>query len=240
MAYKTFALNERIAVTIYKRRANRSLRLSITSDNKVRVSIPAWAPYRAGLEFARSRLTWIEQQLKPTLVLQEGQVIGKAHRLHFNSGGQMERPRSRRKGGAVVVTYPTGMSVNSAEVQAVAQRAAVAALRFQAEQLLPQRLAQLAQQHNFTYKSITIKQLRGRWGSCDHQHNIVLNLYLMQVPWELIDYVLLHELVHTKVLRHGPEFWEQFEHVLPDAKQRRKQIHEHQPILRGSSLANVT
>lgn len=236
MAYKTFALNERVSVTIYKRRRSRSLRLSITSEGKVRVSIPAWAPYRSGLEFARSRLSWIEAQMHAPHVLVDGQAIGKAHRLVLVADASSQKPYSRRKEGSVTVTYPLHLSSDDPAVQAIAQRAAVEALRHQAEQLLPQRLATLAAKHDFTYKSVSVKRLRGRWGSCDQDHNIVLNLFLMQLPWELIDYVLIHELVHTKVLRHGPDFWAAFSEVTPHAKQLRTRMKEYQPMLRSPSV----
>ncbi len=83
MAFKQFALDASTPVTIYKRKASRSLRLSIAADGKVRVSIPTWAPYRAGLEFARSRQGWIEGQRATSQILADGQAIGKAHHLKF-------------------------------------------------------------------------------------------------------------------------------------------------------------
>jgi predicted metal-dependent hydrolase len=120
------------------------------------------------------------------------------------------------------------------EIQSAARKTGIRALRRQAETLLPQRLDQLARQHEFSYRSVAIKQLKGRWGSCDQHANIVLNLFLMQLPWEHIDYVILHELTHTNVLRHGPDFWQAMEKVLPEVKQLRKQLRLHQPVLVGS------
>ena len=76
--------------------------------------------------------------------------------------------------------------------------------------------------------------MTSRWGSCDQQHNIVLNLFLMQLPWELIDYVLVHELAHTQVLRHGPDFWQLMERLLPDCRSLRRRMRDHQPVLDSS------
>jgi predicted metal-dependent hydrolase len=53
----------------------------------------------------------------------------------------------------------------------------------------------------------------------------------MQLPWHLIDYVLLHELTHTKVMRHGAPFWEELERHAPTAKLLRKEINTHRPLL---------
>jgi predicted metal-dependent hydrolase len=232
MAFKQFALDERTQVTIYKRKSSRSLRLSIAADGTVKVSIPTWTPYRAGLEFARSRRSWIEEQRHEPKHLVSGQPVGKAHRLIFLQKSSISRPGGRVKGSEIIVSYPPGMVPADAAVQKAALATAIKALRQQAENLLPQRLATLASKYDFSYKEVSVKQLKGRWGSCDQHGNITLNLYLMQLPWDLIDYVLLHELTHTQVLHHGPDFWDRMTDVSPDAKGLRKRIRDHQPVLR--------
>jgi hypothetical protein len=231
MAYKEFALDERTSVTIYKRKASRSLRLTIAADGKVKVSIPTWAPYRAGLEFARSRRAWIDSQRVESSLLQTGRPVGKAHRLLFLQKSTISKPSGRITGGEIIISYPAGLSIDDENVQQMARTTAIKALRQQAERLLHQRLETLAQKHGFEYSSVSVKRLKGRWGSCDQHQNIVLNLYLMQLPWELIDYVLLHELTHTRILRHGPDFWAAMQRVLPNVKAIRKEMKQHQPVL---------
>ena len=231
MAFKKFQVAE-LPVTIYKRRSSRSLRLSIQSSGEVRVSIPVWAPYSAGISFAHARLDWIRRQLPerpPSLA--EGQLVGKYHRLRFVAAN-VNKPSVRLKQTEVVVRHPLGSAISDAAVQAAAERGALKALRLQAEQLLPQRLAQLAQTHGCTYRQVSVKRLKSRWGSCDSRQNIVLNFYLMQLPWECIDYVLLHELAHTRVMQHGPKFWAEMERLLPDVKRLRKLLRTDRPLLR--------
>lgn len=231
MAFKQFQLDDGTTVTIYKRSSSRNLKLSITPTGEVRVSIPRWAPYKTGVEFARSKHTWIQAKRPTSSLLQNGQTVGKAHRLKFVTG--QSKITTRIKQNEVVVGYPDSLSQTDPEVQAAAQKAGIRALRRQAEALLPQRLEGLAATHGLTFRSVTIKQLKGRWGSCDHEKNIVLNLFLMQMPWDCIDYVLLHELTHTQVLRHGPDFWRVLENMLPDVKQRRKTLRTFEPVLQA-------
>lgn len=233
MAHRQFTLAEGVVIDVYKRRGNRNLRMSVTPRGVVRVSIPTWAPYKAGVAFAQARIDWIKQQSRPTVLLTHNQAVGKAHHLNFEVA-DVARPTSRLSGSSITIRYPAHLTAGSEAVQAAAQRAAVRALRQQAEQLLPQRLASLAKQHDFTYASVSIKQLRGRWGSCDQNKHIVLNLYLMQLPWELIDYVILHELVHTRILKHGPPFWAEMEQYVSKLSAIRKQMRAQQPILHGS------
>jgi predicted metal-dependent hydrolase len=134
-------------------------------------------------------------------------------------------------GTTVLVSHPGGELAASPAVQRMAEEACVRALRRQAKRLLQQRLAYLAALHGFTYNEVAIKRLKSRWGSCDQHRNIVLNLFLMQLPWELIDYVLLHELTHTRVLRHGPDFWRAMSEVSPAATTLRKDLRAHQPTV---------
>jgi predicted metal-dependent hydrolase len=217
-------------VSLYKRRGTRHVRLSLASSGQVRVTMPSWAPYQVGIEFAKTKATWILAQRQPAHVLEDGQPVGKAHHIHFMV---INTPRvtTRVHRNMIYVGVPGGESVDSDKVQQAVRKASVRALRLEAEQLLPQRLASLAREHGFSYRSVNIKQMKGRWGSCSHQQDIVLNCFLMQLPWDLIDYVILHELTHTRVMAHGRPFWDElgkYAHNLPEL---RKRMREHQPVL---------
>jgi len=232
MAFKTFAIEGIGDVTIYKRRGARSLRLTIRSDGSFRVTIPTWTPYASGVAFARSRTEWLQAHARPTTAgLSSGQQIGKAHRLMFKSSTTASKPSSRIRGSLIVITHPSKLDSSHASVQKLATTASIRALRAQAEQLLPLRLQELAQKHGFRYRSVSVKQLKTRWGSCDQSQNITLNLFLMQLPWHLIDYVLLHELTHTKVMQHGPVFWQAMEQVEPRTPALRKEMKAHNTSL---------
>ena len=237
MATKQVVIPQIGQVTIYKRRGNRSLRLSIGAGGEVRVSMPVWLPYRAGEQFAASKAPWIAAQrteAQPAL-LQHGQAIGKAHRLHFEQAALATKVQARLAPNEVRVRFPLLASPHEPAVQRAAQRASIRALRKEAEALLPQRLQTLAQQTGFTYADVAVKQLKSRWGSCSSSKEITLNLFLMQLPWHLIDYVLVHELVHTKVMRHGTPFWREFESHVPHAKRLRREIGNYQPVLSPGS-----
>ena len=80
-------------------------------------------------------------------------------------------------------------------------------LRRNAKIILPPRLYQLSVQHHLSYKSVKINSSSGRWGSCSARGNINLSYYLVLLPKHLIDYVLLHELSHTREMNHGEGFW---------------------------------
>jgi predicted metal-dependent hydrolase len=232
MATKTIEIPEIGTVTLYKRRGNRSLRLSLGAGGEVRVSLPTWVPYKAGEQFARTKADWINAHRRPVGEgLRHGQAIGKAHRLHFQPSAMATRVSTRLRQNQIEITHPATYQPHHSSVQKAAHAASIRALRREAEMLLPQRLRTLSVQTGLSYTSMGVKQLKSRWGSCSTDQAITLNLFLMQLPWHLIDYVLLHELAHTKVMRHGAPFWAELERHTPKAKQLRKEIRDYHPVL---------
>lgn len=232
MATKQVNLPEIGAVTLYKRKGNRSLRLTIGIKGEVRVSLPYWLPYKAGEQFAMAKKEWIDANRTRTSVqLRHGHAIGKAHRLCFEPIVMATRVQTRVAANEVRISYPAMYAEHDPEIQSAAHKGGLRALRKEAEALLPQRLEALAARTGFSYNSVSVKQLKSRWGSCDSQQNIILNLFLMQLPWHLIDYVLVHELTHTKVMQHGAPFWKEMERHLPNAKLLRRQMSDYHPIL---------
>lgn len=232
MATKQVEIPSIGSVTLYKRRGSRSLRLSIGSAGEIRVSMPYWLPYTAGEAFARSKADWITAHRLPAAEhLRHGQAVGKAHRLFFDPVPQASKVTTRLKDNQIEISHPASVPAHDPKVQQAARKASIRALRREAERLLPMRLRQLAAQEEFSFRSVSIKQLKSRWGSCSSKQEIVLNLFLMQLPWHLIDYVLLHELAHTKVMQHGAPFWQELERHAPHAKRLRKEIGQYHPVL---------
>lgn len=100
----------------------------------------------------------------------------------------------------------------------------VESLRRQAKLYLPSRTRMLAERHGFEVRRIFIKNNRSNWGSCSKRGNINLNLHLMNVPEELRDYVILHELCHLKHMNHGPEFHSLLEELCPDHRMKSREL----------------
>ncbi|HSX46367.1 MAG TPA: YgjP-like metallopeptidase domain-containing protein [Patescibacteria group bacterium] len=219
-------------VILQKRKGARSMRLTVGHDGALRVSMPSWSPYYMGEAFARSKLDWIvaQQATRQQPLFTAGQRIGKAHRLQFVE--ETRQTISSRVGmTSIVVRMPLGTMHESDAAQAAVRKAAVRALKQEAAQLLPDRVHELAKRYGFNYRSVTIKRLKSRWGSCNSHQEIALNCYLMQLPWELIDYVILHELTHTRIMAHGPSFWDELSRYVVSLNDKRKAIKAHQPAL---------
>ena len=90
--------------------------------------------------------------------------------------------------------------------------------RAKAKRKLSRRLKYLADKHGFTYNRAFIRNQRTRWGSCSHKNDISLNMKLVRLPDELMDYVILHELTHTRCKNHSSEFWAELDRLVGNGK----------------------
>jgi predicted metal-dependent hydrolase len=236
MAQKTVFVPEIGELILSKRRGATHMRLSINAAGKVRVGMPYWTPYQAGVVFARSKADWINKNLNKhnTALLKEGDLIGKSHRLHYIYKVGQNTVTTRVNPNSVTVT--SGLELHNPKVQKKAMDACEKALKVEASTLLPMRLKSLAQKFDFTYKDVEIRKLTARWGSCSNKKNIKLSYYLMQLPWNLIDYVLIHELVHTKHMHHGKDFWDDFKKAIPNARALQKEIRSYKPLVQAHKI----
>jgi hypothetical protein len=88
----------------------------------------------------------------------------------------------------------------------------------QAALVLSLRLSVLAKQHGFKYEKVRITSARTRWGSCSAKGTLSFTWRLVMAPPEVVDYVIVHELAHTKVANHSKEFWALVETIMPGHK----------------------
>lgn len=91
-----------------------------------------------------------------------------------------------------------------------------------AKKVLLIRVAYFARQMGVTYGRVTIRNQKTRWGSCSQAGNLNFNCHLAEMPDEILDYVVVHELCHRKQMNHSRQFWAEVEKVLPDYQIRRK------------------
>lgn len=89
-----------------------------------------------------------------------------------------------------------------------------------------------AREMGTSFVSVRVSSARGRWGSCTHDNRIRYTFRLIYAPKEVIDYVVVHELAHTKYKNHSSAFWREVEKYLPDYKLKRKWLKERNILMR--------
>ena len=128
-------------------------------------------------------------------------------RLHLEEG-RFSRFTLRINEEDTTICCPPQTDFSQKPVQELLRNAIIRALKRSAQNYLPPLLSELAEHYGFKYKKVKITGSKSRWGSCSATGSINLSCYLMLLPPHLMDYVLLHELTHTKEMNHGPKFWE--------------------------------
>ncbi len=95
-----------------------------------------------------------------------------------------------------------------------------------AREYIPKRVHELAFLYGFEIGKIRIKKLKSRWGSCTLKKNFSFNYALMKYSPRAIDYVIIHELCHTKIMNHSKDFWNLVASIMPEYKEARKELKE--------------
>jgi len=99
--------------------------------------------------------------------------------------------------------------------------------RNRARVVLALRLSELAGRHGFNYNKLYVRNQKTRWGSCSSKDNISLNMNLVSLPEELRDYVILHELVHTRHKNHSKAFWAELDGLVGNSKRFKKEFRKY-------------
>lgn len=206
------------------------MRATVAPNGTLRVSVPSYAPLFMVKRMITSSRLELRKLLesRPTLVLVDGMRIGKSHTLLIRQGPALS---VKRTGLHVIATLPPEVSTQDTAVVDTIRTQIRAILRKEAKAHLPKRIAFLAQQHGFAYSSLRFTHASSRWGSCNNMQAISLNIALMNIPFELLDYVLIHELAHTKHLNHSKDFWSEVERADPDFKAHRTQLKQYNPAV---------
>jgi len=90
------------------------------------------------------------------------------------------------------------------------------------ERLIFERMMHFSDMTGLHPASIKISEAKTRWGSCSPKGHVKISGRLGSAPLEIIDYVIVHELVHLEEKNHAKRFWKKVEAILPDYKERRK------------------
>jgi predicted metal-dependent hydrolase len=103
--------------------------------------------------------------------------------------------------------------------------------RNEAQKVLVERLEALSIRYGIQYNKVFIRKQKTLWGSCSWKNNINLNINLVRLPDELMDYTILHELVHTRIKDHSKHFWDELEKIVSNAKENDKQLNRYVGLL---------
>ena len=104
-------------------------------------------------------------------------------------------------------------------------------LKENAKRIFTQVTADTAKRMGVTYQSVGVNSAKSRWGSCSGENAIHFTFRLLYAPKAVIEYVIVHELAHTKHHNHSKAFWFEVAKFVPDWKERRAWLKQHGALM---------
>jgi len=173
--------NKKIDYTLKKSNRAHRVRLSVSHDGSVAVTIPYGLRESIAEGFLKEKVNWLFSQLDFVKQFEGRIVIKKTKRDYkLNKEKTLEFVKSR-------VEY-------------------------------------FSKLYRFEYNRILVKNQKTRWGSCSKKGNINFNYKIVFLPERLADYIIVHELCHTKELNHSKSFWNLVAEILPDYQELRREV----------------
>ncbi|MDP4219224.1 MAG: SprT family zinc-dependent metalloprotease [Bacteroidota bacterium] len=191
-------MNPKISKYIVERKKVKYARITVHHDCRVKVTIPLRYTDSDLLLFLAEQANWIEKHVSN---------FGRDSDLYLSLGA-----------GEIPFL---GEAINPG-FEITDKRVLEQWYRKAAKEYLFTRIEILSAIHGYRYNRVSIRDAKTRWGSCSIKKNISLNWRLMKAPPHIIDYVILHELVHTVVFNHSKLFWTRVAECCPEYSDAKK------------------
>ncbi|MBN2601378.1 MAG: M48 family metallopeptidase [Candidatus Marinimicrobia bacterium] len=215
----------------------RRLNISIRHNHSIRVAVPFGISLQNAYKFVDDHLDWIKNALQHVRRIEiirqprfdssfrtrDHQLVLQIHdKQYFSYQISTEN---------ITVYYPATVNAEDDNVQKIILKAVIETFREEAKQYMPDRVALLANRFGFKFNRVFIKNLKSRWGSCSARNNINLNLQLMRFDDDVIDYLILHELLHIRIKNHSRDFWQALEKIYPRFRDAREILKSAKPYI---------
>ena len=221
---------EEIPVEKIIRSRRRTIGLEVTPAATLIVRAPLRAPAAYIEEIIRQKRSWIlrkfdemkQRPLSPCYEYAEGEVfffLGRAYPLQVVNEGSITIERSDK------------LNISRTRMPDIRNQIK-RWYREEAHKEIHARCMWFSMKTGHVPTTIRITDARQRWGSCTHKGGLNFSWRLVQAPPEIIDYVVVHELVHISQPDHSKKFWAKVREIIPDYEQRRKWLRENERLLK--------
>lgn len=238
MNEKTVILDNVGPVTIYRNKLANRIKITVKHGGGIRVTIPWTASFESGERFLHEKRQWVEKTLGKIarnpmanrLILPGHLFTTRNYRYEVVPAAvQKVRIKYSKEQKLVCFEYPIEAQVESPEIQKSLKQVVEGLLRFEAKRFLPSRATELASRLGYKINRVVVKNNKSNWGSCSSLQNINLNLHLMRLPDRVIDFIIVHELVHTVIPNHGVKFKATMKRYFPDAGELERETKKIRP-----------
>ena len=221
-----------IGLVLYRKNSRaRNISIRISRNGEVKVTVPRLCTFQTAERFVLKKQLWIKKKIisleskkEQKLVWEDGTFLSMHKGRIYIEKGESEIIEVMQRGSDYQLKLPAGFQKDNEEDQYSLKNEIGAIGLGEAKAQLPDILNAIAEKNNLNYTKLGIRRMKSRWGSCSAGNNISLNSALIFLSYGLIEYVLLHELVHTIHKNHGKDFWTLLIKLMPDAMERRKRL----------------
>lgn len=215
-------------ISLTKHPRAKRYKVRITPTGVVAITVPKYGSFRAAKQFALDQQAWIQKHRPRPIIIKNGDQIGRKHAVTTISNTDDD--------------YNNVLNIRFSEdaSQSELRKRAIEALRVEAKELLPERVSYLSDKSELGYNKLQVKNMTSRWGSYSSNKNISLSIYLVQLRDSLVDYVIWHELCHSRQPNHSAAFWELLEQHCPDYRGLKQELGQIRPTLLPNHYSNMT
>ncbi len=211
-------------VKFCRRRNARRYIASIDRHGQIRVTIPDGGSRCEALEFVRENSIWLRDQQKKCQEEVEEAKLKSGDTIWYR-GDRHNLTVSKDWGRPVL--YFADQKIFLADENIDLSRPLGQRFRLLAKRELPGRTKTLADRFELSYSKVSIRDQQTRWGSCSSSGVISLNWRLIMVPSSVVDYIIIHELMHLREMSHSPRFWKFVEMAFPQYRESEDWLKTH-------------
>jgi predicted metal-dependent hydrolase len=232
---RTTTINHQtITYTLRRSFKAKRVRLEVRQQTGLAVIVPRSYPISRLREILKSKERWISRNLarfSQLELLPTRKELGSGDTVPYLGRDLQLVPQENHANDSVVLSgYRLAVSPDLFN-NGLLESALEEWYRAEAARLINDRIAKLNSKMGIGYKRIVIRGQKTRWGSCSHKKNLSFNWKLIMAPEPVIDYVIIHELIHLKEMNQSKRFWELVAQYCPGWREHKKWLKQHESDL---------
>ena len=212
------------------RKRKKTISLQISNNSEVTICAPHFTPAGEINRFVRENQNWIQRTIQKQISLRTKEKEYTTGELFYYLGESFPLEvffeENARKG---LVFWRDRFYLNSPDAAVDGMSFFISWYKKKAREYLNERVEFFSRQLSLQPRQVKITSAGQRWGSCSEDNNLSLSFRLIMAPPAVIDYVVVHELMHIREKSHSSRFWELIEAVMPEYKTHRHWLKEESP-----------
>jgi len=223
-----------ITYTLRRSFKARRVRLEVRQQTGLTVIVPRSYPISQLYGLLKSKERWISRNLQR---FSKSQSLSAPKELKYGDtvpylGQDLELVKQENHHGDSIVLEGNKLAISpDLSNNGLLESALEQWYRIEAARLINERTTKLGSQMGISYKRLVIRGQKTRWGSCSHKKNLSFNWKLIIAPEPVVEYVIIHELIHLKEMNHSKKFWELIAQYCPGWREHKKWLKQHESDL---------